>query len=145
MGINDPPRDGVREYIAKTERAGIKVIMITGDNENTAKAIGREVGIFKPEQNDRSLTGDDIDAMNDDELKSALENGATILARTSPIHKLRIVKALQSLEKTVTMTGDGVNDSPALRQANVGIAMGITGTDIAKEAADIVLQDEHVG
>jgi Ca2+-transporting ATPase len=141
-GINDPPREGVKDYIAKAERAGINVIMITGDNENTAKSIGQEIGIFKPDFNDKSLTGDDIDALNDTELKEALENRATILARTSPIHKLRVVKALQSSGKIVTMTGDGVNDSPALRQANVGIAMGITGTDIAKEAADIVLQDE---
>lgn len=142
-GINDPPRDGVREYIAKAERAGIDVIMITGDNEDTAKAIGEEVGIFKPEKGDKSLTGNDIDALSDDELQIALETRANILARTSPIHKLRIVKALQKSGKIVTMTGDGVNDSPALRQANVGIAMGITGTDIAKEAADIVLQDER--
>jgi len=142
-GINDPPREGVRDYIAQAERAGIEVIMITGDNESTAAAIGKEVGIFKPEREDRSLVGDDIDAMDDDELQFALENRATILARTSPIHKLRIVKALQSAGKIVTMTGDGVNDSPALRQANVGIAMGLTGTDIAKEAADIVLQDER--
>jgi Ca2+-transporting ATPase len=142
-GINDPPREGVREYIAQAERAGIEVMMITGDNESTATAIGKEVGIFKPEREDRSLIGDDIDAMDDDELQFALENRATILARTSPIHKLRIVKALQSAGKIVTMTGDGVNDSPALRQANVGIAMGLTGTDIAKEAADIVLQDDR--
>ncbi|TFG27120.1 cation-transporting P-type ATPase, partial [Candidatus Thorarchaeota archaeon] len=143
IGINDPPREGVKEYITKAERAGIDVIMITGDNEVTAKAIGKEVGIFKEERNDQSLTGDDIDAMSDDALEHALKNRATILARTSPIHKLRIVKSLQKLGKIVTMTGDGVNDSPALRQANVGIAMGITGTDIAKEAADIVLQDER--
>lgn len=142
-GINDPPREGVGNYIAQAERAGIEVIMITGDNESTATAIGKEVGIFKPEREDRSLAGDDIDAMDDDELQFALENRTTILARTSPIHKLRIVKALQSAGKIVTMTGDGVNDSPALRQANVGIAMGLTGTDIAKEAADIVLQDER--
>ncbi|MGD9395928.1 MAG: HAD-IC family P-type ATPase [Candidatus Thorarchaeota archaeon] len=142
-GINDPPREGVRNYITQAERAGIEVLMITGDNESTAIAIGKEVGIFKPEREDRSLTGDDIDAMDDDELQFALQNRATILARTSPIHKLRIVKALQNAGKVVTMTGDGVNDSPALRQANVGIAMGLTGTDIAKEAADIVLQDER--
>jgi Ca2+-transporting ATPase len=142
-GINDPPREGVRDYISKSERAGIEVIMITGDNEFTAKAIGEEVGIFKPDKDDISLTGDDIDAMDDDELRITLESRATILARTNPIHKLRIVKALQKSGKIVTMTGDGVNDSPALRQADVGIAMGITGTDIAKEAADIVLQDER--
>ena len=141
-GINDPPREGVSDYIKKCERAGIKVIMITGDNEFTAKAIGKEVGTFKQELGDASLTGDDIDAMDDDTLQEALEQRANILARTSPIHKLRVVKALQSSGKIVSMTGDGVNDSPALRQANVGIAMGITGTDIAKEASDIVLQEE---
>jgi len=142
-GINDPPREGVKDYIMKAERAGIDVIMVTGDNEFTAKAIGKEVGIYRPEKNDRSLVGDIIDAMDDDELRHALEQRSNILARTNPIHKLRIVKALQNSGKIVAMTGDGVNDSPALRQANVGIAMGITGTDIAKEAADIVLQDER--
>ncbi len=142
-GINDPPREGVVEYIMKAERAGIDVIMVTGDNEFTAKAIGKEVGIFRTDRNDQSLVGDAIDEMNDDELQQALDQRSNILARTNPIHKLRIVKALQSSGKIVAMTGDGVNDSPALRQANVGIAMGITGTDIAKEAADIVLQDER--
>ncbi|TFG30856.1 HAD family hydrolase [Candidatus Thorarchaeota archaeon] len=141
-GINDPPRSGVSDYIKKCERAGIDVIMITGDNEFTAQAIGKEIGLFKPEVGDRSLSGRDIDALDDDGLQEVLEQRTKILARTSPIHKLRIVKALQSSGKIVSMTGDGVNDSPALRQANVGIAMGITGTDIAKEASDIVLQEE---
>lgn len=142
-GINDPPRDGVRDYINKANRAGIDVIMVTGDNAFTAEAIGREVGIFKEERGDKTLTGDDIDALDDEALQQVLSNGATVLSRTSPIHKLRVVKALQSQQKLVSMTGDGVNDSPALRQANVGIAMGVTGTDIAKEAADIILQDER--
>ena len=142
-GINDPPREGVRDYIEKANMAGIDVIMITGDNAFTAKAIGQEVGIFVEARGDRTLTGDEIDAMDDQRLQDALTHGATVLSRTSPIHKLRVVKALQSLDKLVSMTGDGVNDSPALRQANVGIAMGVTGTDIAKEASDIVLQDER--
>lgn len=142
-GINDPPREGVREYIEKSKKAGIDVLMITGDNAFTAEAIAGEVGIFDPELGHTSLTGDDIDGMSDEELEEALSQGAKVLSRTSPIHKLRIVKALQSQNQLVSMTGDGVNDSPALRQANVGIAMGITGTDIAKEAADIVLQDER--
>jgi len=142
-GINDPPREGVRDYIEKSKNAGIDVLMITGDNAFTAEAIGKEVGIFDPDLGHRSLTGDDIDLMDDDELQYALSEGAKVLSRTNPIHKLRIVKALQKQEMLVCMTGDGVNDSPALRQANVGIAMGITGTDIAKEAADIVLQDER--
>lgn len=142
-GINDPPREGVREYIEKSKRAGIDVIMITGDNAFTAEAIAGEVGIFDPELGHVNVTGDDIDKMNDEELEETLSKGAKVLSRTSPIHKLRIVKALQNKKQLVSMTGDGVNDSPALRQANVGIAMGITGTDIAKEAADIVLQDER--
>ncbi|MFW9836044.1 MAG: cation-translocating P-type ATPase [Candidatus Thorarchaeota archaeon] len=142
-GINDPPREGVSDYIKKSNRAGINVIMITGDNEFTAQAIGREVGVFDEERGDIAIKGDDIDTMDDEELKNTLEKGATVLARTNPFHKLRVVKALQETGKVVSMTGDGVNDSPALRQANVGIAMGITGTDISKEAADIVLQDER--
>jgi Ca2+-transporting ATPase len=143
VGINDPPREGVRNYIQKSKIAGIDVLMITGDNAFTAEAIGREVGIFDSELGHTSLTGDDIDELNEEELEQALSGGAKVLSRTSPIHKLRVVKALQNQELIVSMTGDGVNDSPALRQANVGIAMGITGTDIAKEAADIVLQDER--
>ena len=142
-GINDPPREGVRDYILKSKRAGIDVLMITGDNAFTAEAIGREVGIFDEDLGHTTLTGDDIDNMNEEELEEALSEGAKVLSRTSPIHKLRVVKALQNQALLVSMTGDGVNDSPALRQANVGIAMGITGTDIAKEAADIVLQDER--
>jgi len=142
-GINDPPREGVAEYIEKSNRAGIDVIMITGDNEFTAQAIGKEVSIFDPARGDITLKGDDIDLLDEEGLKTTLEKGATVLARTNPFHKLRVVKALQETGKIVSMTGDGVNDSPALRQANVGIAMGVTGTDIAKEAADIVLQDER--
>ena len=142
-GINDPPREGVRDYIEKSKKAGIDVLMITGDNAFTAEAIGKEVGIFDSELGHTTLTGDDIDGMNEEELERTLSVGAKVLSRTSPIHKLRVVKALQNQSLIVSMTGDGVNDSPALRQANVGIAMGITGTDIAKEAADIVLQDER--
>ncbi|MFX0056505.1 MAG: cation-translocating P-type ATPase [Promethearchaeota archaeon] len=142
-GINDPPREGVRDYILKSKGAGIDVLMITGDNAFTAEAIGKEVGIFDEDLGHTSLTGDDIDNMSEKELEEALSGGAKVLSRTSPIHKLRVVKALQNQAQLVSMTGDGVNDSPALRQANVGIAMGITGTDIAKEAADIVLQDER--
>lgn len=141
-GINDPPREGVREYVKACGRAGISVIMITGDSEFTAKAIGQEVGIYNPQRGDVSVTGDDLDKTDEPSLDRMLENGATVFSRTDPIHKLRIVNALLAKGKIVTMTGDGVNDSPALRQASVGVAMGITGTDIAKEAADIVLQDE---
>jgi Ca2+-transporting ATPase len=142
-GINDPPREGVRNYIEQSKIAGIDVLMITGDNAFTAEAIAKEVGIFDEAIGHTSLSGDDIDKMDEEELEAALLGGAKVLSRTNPIHKLRIVKALQNQALLVSMTGDGVNDSPALRQANVGIAMGITGTDIAKEAADIVLQDER--
>ena len=141
-GINDPPREGVREYVKACGRAGISVIMITGDNEFTAKAIGQEVGIYNPQRGDVSVTGDNLDNADDPSLDRLLENNATVFSRADPIHKLRIVNALLAKGKIVAMTGDGVNDSPALRQASVGVAMGITGTDIAKEAADIVLQDE---
>jgi Ca2+-transporting ATPase len=142
-GINDPPREGVRNYIEKSKKAGIDVVMITGDNALTAEAIAKEVGILDPESGQSSLTGDNIDGLDDEELEEALSEGARVFSRTTPIHKLRIVKSLQNRGLLVCMTGDGVNDSPALRQANVGVAMGITGTDIAKEAADIVLQDER--
>ena len=142
-GINDPPREGVRNYIEKSKRAGIDVLMITGDNPLTAEAIAKEVGILDPEAGYTSLTGDSIDGLDDEELEEALSVGAKVFSRTTPLHKLRIVKSLQSQGMLVSMTGDGVNDSPALRQANVGVAMGITGTDIAKEAADIILQDER--
>ncbi len=142
-GINDPPREGVRNYIEKSKRAGIDVLMITGDNPLTAEAIAKEVGILDPETGYTSLTGDSIDGLDDEELEEALSVGAKVFSRTTPLHKLRIVKSLQSQGMLVSMTGDGVNDSPALRQANVGVAMGITGTDIAKEAADIILQDER--
>ncbi len=142
-GINDPPRPGVADYVKACENAGITVLMITGDNEFTAKAIGKEVGIFRPERGDVSLTGPEIDKMNDSELVQAIRENVRVFSRTDPLHKLRIVNALLHDKRIVVMTGDGVNDSPALRQASVGIAMGVTGTDMAKEAADIVLQEER--
>ncbi len=142
VGIIDPPRKGVAEYIKQCESAGISVRMITGDNELTARAIAEEIGIFNSERGDIALTGDAIDQMTDEELEKTIIEKAKVFSRTDPIHKLRIVKTLQNHDSIVAMTGDGVNDSPALKQANIGIAMGITGTDIAKEAADVVLQDE---
>ena len=142
-GINDPPREGVADYVRACDRAGISVIMITGDSEFTAKAIGREVGIYRPERGDLAFTGDDLDKMDDTSLQELAVTKAKVFSRTDPIHKLRIVNALLSGGAIAAMTGDGVNDSPALRQASVGVAMGITGTDIAKEAADIILQEER--
>jgi len=142
VGINDPPREEVRDYIEKSKQAGISVKMITGDNELTAKAIAEEIGLLNPNSGGKvTFRGDDLDQLNDEELKQVVTE-AKVFSRTDPIHKLRIVKALQENGNVVAMTGDGVNDSPALRQADIGIAMGVTGTDIAKEAADIVLQDE---
>jgi Ca2+-transporting ATPase len=142
VGINDPPREEVREYIEKSMHAGISVMMITGDNKLTAKAIAEEIGLIEPGNDGVLFTGEELDQIEDDNELKQIVTEAKVFARTDPIHKLRIVKALQANGNIVAMTGDGVNDSPALRQADIGIAMGVTGTDIAKEAADIVLQEE---
>ncbi|MCK5915516.1 MAG: cation-transporting P-type ATPase, partial [Deltaproteobacteria bacterium] len=132
----DPPRPDVRQAIVKTYAAGIRVIMITGDYRETARAIGREVGI-----EGEVLTGTEMAELNDEELRERLKNGTNIFARVIPEHKQRIVTMLQDLGHTVAMTGDGVNDAPALKKANIGIAVG-SGTDVAKEAADFVLLDD---
>ncbi len=132
----DPPRPDVRQAITKTYAAGIRVIMITGDYRETAKAIGREIGI-----EGEVLTGPELADLNDDELRERLKNGTNIFARVIPEHKQRIVTMLQALGHTVAMTGDGVNDAPALKKANIGIAVG-SGTEVAKEAADFVLLDD---
>ena len=132
----DPPRPDVRQAIIKTYAAGIRVIMITGDYRETARAIGKEVGI-----EGEVLTGMEMADLNDDELRERLKNGTNIFARVIPEHKQRIVSILQDLGHTVAMTGDGVNDAPALKKANIGIAVG-SGTDVAKEAADFVLLDD---
>lgn len=132
----DPPRPDVIESINKTKKAGIRVIMITGDHKDTAKAIGEEVGI-----RGEVLTGDDLERMDDDALVSALKRDTNIFARVIPEHKQRIVVALQKLGHIVAMTGDGVNDAPALKKANIGVAVG-SGTDVAKEASDFVLLDD---
>ncbi len=132
----DPPRPDVRQAITKTYAAGIRVIMITGDYRETARAIGKEVGI-----EGEVLTGMEMADLNDDELRERLKNGTNIFARVIPEHKQRIVTMLQALGHTVAMTGDGVNDAPALKKANIGIAVG-SGTEVAKEAADFVLLDD---
>ncbi|HIE07023.1 MAG TPA: HAD family hydrolase, partial [Desulfarculaceae bacterium] len=132
----DPPRPDVRQAITKTYAAGIQVIMITGDYRETARAIGKEVGI-----EGEVLTGMEMADLNDDELRERLKNGTNIFARVIPEHKQRIVTILQDLGHTVAMTGDGVNDAPALKKANIGIAVG-SGTEVAKEAADFVLLDD---
>ena len=131
----DPPRPDVIKSIARTSQAGIRVIMVTGDYGETARAIGREVGITGA-----LYSGAELERMNDAALYKVLEEGANIFSRVAPEHKHRIVEALQKMGHTVAMTGDGVNDAPALKRANIGVAVG-SGTDVAKEAADFVLLD----
>lgn len=141
IGIADSPRMEAKAAIEKARSAGISTVMITGDNELTAKAIGLEIGLMK--EGDEVLTGSQLDELTEEELKLRIEK-IRIFARALPDHKLRIVKAYQSLGKIVAVTGDGVNDSLALKQAHVGVAMGKTGTDVAKEASDIVILDDNL-
>lgn len=140
FAIVDPPRPEAREAVAVCHRAGIRTVMITGDHRDTAVAIARELQIIR--SGEASMTGDELEKMSDQELKKRI-NEVTVFARVSPEHKLRIVEALKHHGHVVAMTGDGVNDAPALKRADVGAAMGITGTEVAKEAADIVLQDDN--
>lgn len=150
VGMSDPPRPGVGRSIRKLMRGRVKVIMITGDAETTAVAIGRQLGmaVATPTTHTSNqitvksvLTGDEIDAMSEEDLARAMDH-TTIFARTNPDHKLKIIRALQSRGDIVAMTGDGVNDAPALKKADIGIAMGMHGTDVAKEAADMILTDD---
>jgi len=140
VGIIDPPREEVKPAIALCHKAGIRVVMITGDHKLTASAIGKSLGILRP--NEIALSGEELDLMTDDELNIAV-NHTSIFARVSPTHKVRIVKAFQANGQITSMTGDGVNDAPALKQANIGVAMGITGTDVSKEASDMILMDDN--
>jgi len=137
-GIIDPPRAEARDAMIKTAQAGIRVIMITGDSPDTAMAVGKQIGL----KADKAVTGSALVKMDDQTVLALLDQGA-IFARTVPEDKFRIVKLLQSQEQLVAMTGDGVNDAPALKQADIGIAMGIRGTDVAKGAADMVLSDDN--
>lgn len=141
VGIADSPRPEAKDAIEKAHRAGIAVVMVTGDNELTAKAIAEEIGLLK--EGDEIMTGETLEAIDDEQLKVRLEK-IRIFARVIPEHKLRIVRAYQMIDKTVAVTGDGVNDSLALKAAHVGVAMGKTGTDVAKEAADIVILDDNL-
>ncbi len=139
-GMVDPPREEVKAAISKAQQAGVRTIMITGDHKLTAAAVARELGLLKDDIH--ALAGADLDRLNDEELSSVVDR-VTVYARTSPEHKLRLVSALRNKGEVAAMTGDGINDAPALRRADIGLAMGITGTDVTKEAADMVLADDN--
>jgi P-type Ca2+ transporter type 2C len=141
VGMLDPPRPAVADAIATCRRAGIRILMITGDYGVTAESIARRIGLVAPDERVRVVNGDELERLGEDALRS-LVLGPVIFARTTPAQKLRIVAALQAVGEVVAVTGDGVNDAPALRRADIGIAMGVAGTDVAREAADMVLLDD---
>jgi len=140
LGMIDPPREEVAEAVRVCKEAGIKPVMITGDHEITAQAIAKRIGIMEP--GDRCINGQALGEMDDDTLRKRI-NGYKVFARVSPEHKVRIVKAYQQNGEVVAMTGDGVNDAPALKAADIGCAMGVNGTDVAKGAADMILTDDN--
>jgi len=141
LAMEDPPRPEVPAALAACHDAGVRVVMVTGDNGLTAAAIGREIGLHR--DHPRVVTGVDLDALDDQGLAALLDTRELLFARVAPEHKLRLVEAYQRRGAVVAVTGDGVNDAPALKRADIGVAMGITGTDVAREAADVVLADDN--
>lgn len=139
-GIIDPPRREAKDAVLKCKMAGIRAVMITGDHKNTAFAIGKELDICKDQS--QVITGEELDGLSDRQLAAKVDN-ISIFARVSPNHKLRIVRAFKSKNKIVAMTGDGVNDAPAVKEADIGISMGISGTDVTKEASSMILLDDN--
>ncbi len=139
----DPPRPESADAVARTKRAGIRPVMITGDQKVTATAIARQVGIVDSSDADTMvIEGRELSAMTDEELYNQVQN-VSVYARANPEHKLRIVRQLKAHGEVVALTGDGVNDAPAIKAADIGISMGLTGTDVAKEASDMVLADDN--
>ena len=140
IGMIDPPREGVKEAVKECKKAGIKTVMITGDHIITAKAIAKEIGILG--RDELAITGNELDKLTDNELVKNIMN-YSVFARVTPEHKVRIVKLFQRAGMVVAMTGDGVNDAPALKKADIGISMGLKGTDVAKNASDMILNDDN--
>ncbi|MBD3205890.1 HAD-IC family P-type ATPase [Candidatus Bathyarchaeota archaeon] len=142
VGMIDPPREGVFEAIKLARNAGIKTVMVTGDYRVTAVAIAKEVGIIEEENEEKVYTGEDVEAMSDSDLDEIIEK-VSVFSRVSPQHKVRIAESFKREGHIVAMTGDGVNDAPALKTADIGVAMGIKGTDVTREASDMVLEDDN--
>ncbi|MEG2206417.1 MAG: HAD-IC family P-type ATPase, partial [Oscillospiraceae bacterium] len=140
MAMIDPPRMEVRPAVRLCRKAGIRPVMITGDHRDTAVAIAREVGIYR--NGDNVLSGAELDTLTDTQL-AAVAMQTSVYARVSPAHKLRIVRAYKAAGQVVAMTGDGVNDAPAVKEADIGVAMGISGTDVTKEASGVVILDDN--
>ena len=140
ISMVDPPRPESVRAVAEAKQAGIKTVMITGDHKVTATAIAKQIGIF--EEGDLALTGMELDAMSEEELDQKIDK-ISVYARVSPENKIRIVEGWQRRGNIVSMTGDGVNDAPALKKADIGVAMGITGTEVSKDAAAMILADDN--
>lgn len=141
FGIIDPPRPEVKDAIEQCYRAGVRTVMITGDHAATAEAIAKDIGIIRRPEH-KVVTGTQLDHMDDRQLRSICPSVA-VFARVTPEHKLRIVQAQQENQEVASMTGDGVNDAPALKRADIGVAMGITGTSVAKDSGDMILLDDN--